>query len=168
MQLAVFVSFVTFTWSVFLGMITTAKTLDRETTSSYGLKVQGRDNGSPSRSSIADLSITISDVNDNIPMFSKNPFKFQVSEDVAVQTSIGRIIASDKDTGSNAQLQYRLVGSGGPVSVDANGDVKIMPSIDYEAIKSYAYDIEVSDNGVPKLSSRSKLIIEVKSYSFVQ
>ena len=61
-------------------------------------------------------------------------------------------------------MLYEVVGNGGPISVDGNGDVKIIGGIDYEATKRYAFDVKVSDNGSPKLSSFGKLIVEVRVY----
>ena len=145
------------------GQIKSSNNLDRETTSSYNLKITARDSGSPAKSATADVKIVITDVNDNRPAFNRNPFRFQVQENIPAQTSIGKIVATDNDAGTNAQLEYSLVGSGGVVSVDTNGDVKVAAQIDYEATKSYTYDIKVSDKGNPKLSSYAKLIIEVKS-----
>ena len=126
--------------------------------------IKAKDNGSPSKSATAAVDITIQDVNDNSPKFTRRPFTFQVQEDATVQTIVGRITASDRDIGSNAQLFYELVGNGGPISVDGNGDVKIIGGIDYEATKRYAFDVKVSDNGSPKLSSFGKLIVEVRIY----
>ena len=42
--------------------------------------------------------------------------------------------------------------------------MKIIGGIDYEATKRYAFDVKVSDNGSPKLSSFGKLIVEVRVY----
>ena len=157
-------------WNVLyrVGQISVDATLDRETTSSYNLVIKAKDNGSPSKSATASVTITIIDVNDNRPKFNKNPFRFQVREDASNQKNIGRIVASDKDTGDNARLTYELIGNGSLISVDANGDVKLIGNIDYERTKRYSYDIKVSDNGVPKLSSYGKLVIEVIVYLSIQ
>lgn len=130
--------------------------------SSYRLTVKAKDNGSPSKSASADVTVTITDVNDNRPTFAKNPFRFQAREDAAVQTSIGKLTAIDRDSGSNAELQYEIVGNGAVVSILANGDVKIAKKLDYEATKSYTYDVKVIDKGSPIMSSYGKLNIQVR------
>lgn len=49
------------------GVISTAKALDYETTTSYALVIKATDNGTPINTSSMTLTITITNVNDNAP-----------------------------------------------------------------------------------------------------
>lgn len=84
-----------------------AQPLDREDKGSYILKVIARDNGSPSRTSTATLTIIVNDENDNSPVFYEN-YDLSIPENTAVGQEIAVIKASDQDEGSNAKISYYL------------------------------------------------------------
>lgn len=52
------------------GLITLAKSLDRETKDSYNITIKAVDQGSPQLSSITSLLVLVLDVNDNPPEFA--------------------------------------------------------------------------------------------------
>lgn len=56
------------------GYISVADTLDRETTSSYVLEIEAKDNGIPVLSGHVLVNIEISDANDNPPLFSQSNY----------------------------------------------------------------------------------------------
>lgn len=60
------------------------QTLDYEHTKSYQLLVLATDQGVPPLSSQAVVNISVSDSNDNPPIFSQKTYSVQVSEDVHV------------------------------------------------------------------------------------
>lgn len=68
--------------SIESGVISTTQLLDREDFSFYNFTVVASDLGSPALSSLATLSILITDVNDNFPIFNLPPlsthFVFEV------------------------------------------------------------------------------------------
>lgn len=81
---------------------------DREKQSVYTFEVRATDGGRyDSRSEKAQVQITISDVNDNKPVFTQYPF----TVDVPVYSQPGhqllQVTASDKDEGVNADIVFR-------------------------------------------------------------
>ena len=54
------------------------------------------------------MEINILDVNDNIPQFTGLPYKLTVVETAELGTSVGKIQATDKDSGQNAEIVYSL------------------------------------------------------------
>lgn len=70
------------------GAITTTKALDRETQSGYLLTVTARDSGNPPLSDTTDVEISVSDINDNPPVFLKSSYTGSVPEDALVGTSV--------------------------------------------------------------------------------
>ena len=147
----------------FTGAIQVNKALDRETKDSYALIVKAKDSGSPSRFATASVTIRITDVNDNKPKFNENPFTFRLAENAASQTQIGQITATDKDIGVNADLEFKSLTTGSPITVEPNGIVKVSGKLDYEATKKYTLNVQVSDRGNPKLTDTSTIIVEVRA-----
>lgn len=62
------------------GVITVAKSLDREKKPSYSLTVQSADRGSSPRTDTTTVSIILLDVNDYIPTFELSPYSLNVLE----------------------------------------------------------------------------------------
>lgn len=48
------------------------------------------------------------DANDHSPQFMNLPYAFSVEENNDVNQLIGQIIATDQDSGRNAELRYRI------------------------------------------------------------
>lgn len=61
------------------------------------------------RSSVS-LEIHVKDENDNAPQFSKDAYKVAISENATIGSSVIRVLASDPDHGSNADLAFTVQG----------------------------------------------------------
>lgn len=66
------------------GAIVTTKVLDRETVNGYLLTVTARDGGNPPLSDTTDVEISITDVNDNFPVFKQPMYSGSVLEDALI------------------------------------------------------------------------------------
>lgn len=66
------------------GAIVTTKALDRETTSGYLLTVTAKDGGNPPLSDTTDVEISVTDVNDNFPVFKQPMYSGSILEDALV------------------------------------------------------------------------------------
>lgn len=53
--------------------------------------------------------MTIIDANDHAPQFDNLPYVFSVVENNEMNYLIGQIIATDQDSGRNAELQYSII-----------------------------------------------------------
>ncbi|XP_048388772.1 protocadherin-9 isoform X5 [Stegostoma tigrinum] len=80
--------------------------LDREQKDTYVMKIKVQDGGEPPKSSTAILQVTVSDVNDNRPVFRESQLEVQLPEDSPLGTSVIQLHATDADVGSNAELRY--------------------------------------------------------------
>lgn len=102
------------------GAVSTAAQLDREATSSYTLNIIAKDKGSPSLTSQPFvLSVSVSDVNDNTPYFTKVHDNEVISEGATVGMEVFNAFASDLDIGKNAEIIYSIGGgSNGVFSID--------------------------------------------------
>nr|XP_023698666.1 protocadherin gamma-A11-like isoform X8 [Paramormyrops kingsleyae] len=141
--------------------LVTAMSLDRETQSEYNITVICTDEGIPSLSSRVTLSLKISDVNDNAPVFDKSLYDAYITENNALGFSILSVAAADPDWNQNARVSYLLqdtsvngLSVSSFVSVNSEtGVVHAVRSFDYEQLKDFQFKIKAQDGGSPPLSS---------------
>ena len=155
------------------GQVTVAKALDRETMpDGVNLTIQAADqpNVGASRTAWMVLSIVITDVNDEEPMFGAITSQ-EVPEDAAVGTVITQVQATDADIGENARISYSITGGNSLGFFGINsvtGEVNVAKSLDLETAShaqglSYTLAITATDSGVPSRSASQSLSITVTS-----
>ncbi|RZF41174.1 hypothetical protein LSTR_LSTR016908 [Laodelphax striatellus] len=91
------------------GWVYLRRPLDRESRDVYRLQVTATDNGSPPASASANLTVYVSDANDNDPVFSSESYRFTVEENLPRGAPVGLLMATDRDLGANAALTYSLI-----------------------------------------------------------
>uniref|UniRef100_H3CK15 Protocadherin gamma subfamily B, 4 n=1 Tax=Tetraodon nigroviridis TaxID=99883 RepID=H3CK15_TETNG len=144
--------------------------LDREDRSEYNITVSCSDEGAPSLSSSVTLTLQISDVNDNAPVFERSSYQAYIVENNSPGLSIFTVRARDADWSQNARVSYILEESsvnGVPVSsyvsVSADsGVVHAVRSFDYEQIKDFHFLVRAQDGGSPPLSSNVSVRILIQ------
>uniref|UniRef100_A0A8C2IWQ6 Cadherin EGF LAG seven-pass G-type receptor 1b n=1 Tax=Cyprinus carpio TaxID=7962 RepID=A0A8C2IWQ6_CYPCA len=130
------------------GWITVSAELDRETTEFYSFGVEARDRGVPTMSSSASVSVTILDVNDNVPTFTKHLYNLKVNEDAVVGTSVLTVSAVDRDV--NSVVTYQI-SSGNTrnrfaiTSQSGGGLITLALPLDYKQERQYLLTITASD-----------------------
>ncbi len=144
--------------------------LDRERDAKYNISVTCSDQGVPALSSSASLSLQISDVNDNAPVFEKSHYEACVLENNTPGLSIFTVKASDADWNQNARVSYILEDSTvNGVSVSSyvsvhpeSGLITAVRSLDFEQLKDFQFRVKAQDGGSPPLSSNVtvKIIIQ--------
>ncbi|XP_029626422.1 protocadherin beta-16-like [Salmo trutta] len=150
--------------------VVTDSDLDRERASEYNISVTCSDEGVPSLSSSVTLTLQISDVNDNAPVFERSSYEAYIIENNTPGLSIFTVKARDADWNQNARVSYILDDSsvnGVPVSsyVSVSADSGVIHSVrsfDYEQIKDFQFRVKAQDGGSPPLSSNVtvKLMIQ--------
>lgn len=92
------------------GVIRISSKMDRELQDTYCVIIQAKDMlGQPGAlSGTTTVSIKLSDINDNKPIFKESFYRFTVSESAPSGTSIGKIMAYDDDIGENAEVEYSI------------------------------------------------------------
>ncbi|KAM7417656.1 hypothetical protein PAMA_017343 [Pampus argenteus] len=150
--------------------LVTDSDLDRERASEYNITVTCSDEGVPSLSSSVTLTLQISDVNDNAPVFERSSYEAYIVENNTPGLSIFTVKARDADWNQNARVSYILEDSsvnGVPVSsyvsVSADsGVIHAVRSFDFEQIKDFQFRVKAQDGGSPPLSSNVtvKIIIQ--------
>ncbi|XP_056094130.1 protocadherin beta-15-like [Rhinichthys klamathensis goyatoka] len=144
----------------YYSLVTTGE-LDRELLSDYNITITATDEGSPPLSSTKNIHLTVSDVNDNPPVFEEQNYRAHVQENNTPGSSICSVSATDPDWRQNGTVVYSLLSSdvnGAPASsfLSINGDTGVIHAVrsfDYEQLKSFKVLVLARDNGSPPLSS---------------
>ncbi|XP_072515532.1 protocadherin gamma-A11-like isoform X1 [Salminus brasiliensis] len=150
--------------------IITDELLDRENIAEYNITILVSDQGSPALHSNKTLTVKISDVNDNLPVFNFDQYRAFINENNSPGVTVLTVKASDADWGPNARVSYFLDDSdimGNPVSslISINSDsgvIHAVRSFDYEQIKSLTFNVTARDGGSPPLSSEVMVTIVVQ------
>ncbi|KAM5298817.1 protocadherin-12 [Ctenodactylus gundi] len=137
-------------------MLLTNATLDREQWPKYTLVLLAQDQGAQPLSAKRQLSIQISDANDNAPVFEKSQYEVFTRENNLPLLHLITIKAHDADLGINGKISYRVQDS--PVShlvaIDSNtGEVTAQKSLDYEEMSGFEFQVIAEDRGHPPLAS---------------
>uniref|UniRef100_A0A3Q1HZ66 Cadherin domain-containing protein n=1 Tax=Anabas testudineus TaxID=64144 RepID=A0A3Q1HZ66_ANATE len=135
--------------------------LDRETVSQYNVTIVATDKGVPPLSSTSVVSILVSDVNDNPPLFPEPILNIYVKENSAVGAVIKTVSAADADIDKNSQVSFSFLQSNSdslPLSTMINinsetGDIVSLQSFNFEELKTFQFKVQATDSGVPPLSS---------------
>ena len=126
-----------------------APPIDRERRAAYDVTVRCADAGErgAARTSQTVVHVTVADANDNAPRFSRDQYAFEVVENSAPGTPVGRVVATDADDGANGRVQYRLDGlpevPGSPplLHIDAgSGEISTRGKIDRESLPASVRD----------------------------
>ncbi|XP_024919182.1 protocadherin gamma-C5-like isoform X2 [Cynoglossus semilaevis] len=141
----------------------TSSTLDREISSQYNVEITATDSGSPPLSSKKTIPVSITDVNDNPPVFSQSSYNVYLKENGVPGSILYSVSASDLDSGENAKISYSILDSKvQDVSVSSyvyinsdNGSIYSMHSFDYEKLKVFQIQVQAKDQGSPSLSSNT-------------
>ncbi|XP_058489873.1 protocadherin-16-like [Solea solea] len=91
-----------------VGSLILVEELDFEVVPSYNLTVVVSDRGIPQRSSSVPVLISVTDANDNPPIFSRAEYSVALSEAAAAGTEILHLSATDPDSAPNGEVQYSI------------------------------------------------------------
>ncbi|XP_064209231.1 protocadherin beta-15-like [Anguilla rostrata] len=144
----------------YYSLVTTGE-LDRELVTDYNITITATDEGSPPLSSSKTVQLSVSDVNDNPPVFDEQSYSASVAENNKPDSSVLSVSARDPDWRQNGTVFYSLLSgeiSGVPVSsfLSVNGDTGVIHAVrsfDYEQLRSFKVLVVARDNGSPPLSS---------------
>ncbi|XP_072295804.1 protocadherin gamma-C5-like [Eucyclogobius newberryi] len=143
--------------------LVTSGSLDRERFPFYNVEITATDSGSPPLSSKKTIFVSVSDVNDNPPVFSQPSYNVYLKENGVPGSILYSVSASDLDFGENAKVSYSILDSKvQDVSVSSyvyinseNGSIYSMHSFDYEKLKVFQIMVQAKDQGSPSLSSNA-------------
>ena len=113
--------------------------------------------------STSTLSIHITDVNDNIPIFESSLYNATLLEDADTGTQVSIVSATDADIDNNALISYSIENDFQYLLYvnESSGVITLISPLDYEIARNYSIQIFASDDGFPVLQSVSTLLITV-------
>ena len=137
--------------------------LDREIRDSYDISVAVTDGGEPLLISSTNVTVLVTDVNDQVPYFSMDILNASIAEDAAIGATIFTAEAFDDDLGSNAELSYAISGTNTVFSINpTSGEISLISTLDFEAQSSYAITLLAADQGTPALTGSALLEVSVQ------
>ncbi|KAM4869041.1 protocadherin beta-16-like [Urocitellus parryii] len=147
----------------------TKRALDREEREEYNVTITVTDMGTPRLKTQLNITVQVSDINDNAPAFRETSYTLLVRENNQPALHIGSVSATDKDSGTNAQITYSLLPNQDPhlplaslVSINAdNGQLFALRALDFEALQAFEFHVGATDQGSPALSSQALVRVVV-------
>ncbi|XP_068705618.1 cadherin-23-like isoform X2 [Montipora foliosa] len=154
------------------GNLTLQKTLDREETGLYNIKVFAADQcqgcNLEQRKTEKHLVLIVNDVNDNVPTFISTPYVARIAENVTIGSPVIDVSAIDKDLGQNAQISYTFspeTKTDTFAITNHNGNIRVSGPLDFEKEQRYTLFVIAKDAGTPPLESETTVIIDVTDVS---
>ncbi|XP_024906692.1 protocadherin Fat 4 [Pteropus alecto] len=129
------------------GDLIATRRLDRERRSKYSLLVRADDG---LQSSDMRINITVSDVNDHSPKFSRPVYSFDIPEDTTPGSLVAAILATDDDSGVNGEITY-IVNEDDEDGIfflnPVTGVFNLTRVLDYESQQYYILTVRAEDGG---------------------
>uniref|UniRef100_A0A8C9Y0W8 FAT atypical cadherin 4 n=1 Tax=Sander lucioperca TaxID=283035 RepID=A0A8C9Y0W8_SANLU len=121
------------------GVLSLAHPLDFEEMQQHELRVSATDGGWIAKTSYVSVTVHVTDVNDNPPVFDPDEYFPIVQENVPSGTTVIKMNATDRDSGANAVMAYVIQSSDSDLFViDPNtGTITTQGFLDYEAKQVY-------------------------------
>ncbi len=94
------------------GVITLRQKLDHETKDFYNITIAARDLGNPALTGYTSLLVTVSDVDDNAPVFHKDEYTASLLENATAGTFVSQVNASDMDADEAHKTIYYSIDEG--------------------------------------------------------
>ncbi|XP_064539649.1 protein dachsous [Drosophila montana] len=141
------------------GNLVVARQLDRELQSEFRLEIRALDTSASNnpQSSAITVKIEVADVNDNAPRWPKDPIELEVSESLPVGAILHNFTATDADSGTNGELQYRLLRYTPQLNESLEqvsplfaldsltGSLSLQAPLDYESLQEYLLIVQALD-----------------------
>ncbi|KAK3557941.1 hypothetical protein QTP86_003854 [Hemibagrus guttatus] len=143
------------------------KALDREKQPVIQLILTAVDGGKPPRSGTLQIVISVEDVNDNVPIFSKALYKASVIENSPRGTSVISVHATDADEGKNGEVVYSFVNQNNnkhvrAFSIDSEtGLITVQGAVDFETQNALEIRVQAKDKGEKPRAALCKVLVGI-------
>lgn len=143
----------------------TTTLLDYERIKEYRIEIVAVDSGNPALSSTNSLKVQVTDMNDNTPVFSPTLYVVEFAEENQPGDKVLDVVATDADSGTNAELIYSITGGSIPeglFEINSNtGEVRVMSQLDREQLDHYQFLVAAADKGLPSLRGTATVVLKV-------
>ncbi|XP_016142569.1 protocadherin beta-15-like isoform X1 [Sinocyclocheilus grahami] len=141
--------------------------LDREQQKTHEMVLTAVDGGSPLRSGTAQITVTVLDANDNVPVFDRSVYRVSLVENAPRGTLVLKLNATDLDEGANGEITYSFSGHA-PLkvrelfSVDSHsGEIRVKGIVDYEKASVYELYVQAKDKGPSAVAVHCKVLVDI-------
>lgn len=137
--------------------------LDYETSPNYEVWIEAQDSDHPPLRSVQQLTINVTDANDNPPILNNPLYNASVLEEEAPPQLVVKVSATDIDSGDNGRVTYKLLDNFDETfEIDEEtGEIYTTTKLDREDIPSYELTVEACDKGVPQLTGTATVLVTV-------
>lgn len=154
------------------GVITLRQKLDHETKAFYNITIAARDLGSPTLTGYAYLLVTVSDVDDNAPVFHKNEYSASIFENATAGAFVSQVNASDLDAAEEHKTIYYRIEGGNDARLfvigELNGTVYLNwtgVSLDREKVAVYPLTVAAISR-VNGTEQKSTVVVSIRIVKF--
>ncbi|XP_039994496.1 cadherin-8 isoform X2 [Xiphias gladius] len=128
--------------------------MDREMREEYLVVIQAKDMGGHmgGLSGTTTVTVTLTDINDNPPKFSKSLYEFGIPENLPMGKMGGKVKANDRDIGENAKSTYSIIEGDDQgmfeIITDTQtqeGILRLKKPLDYESKRAYTLKVEATN-----------------------
>ncbi|XP_074522174.1 cadherin-8 isoform X1 [Halichoeres trimaculatus] len=128
--------------------------MDREMREEYLVVIQAKDMGGHmgGLSGTTTVTVTLTDINDNPPKFSKSLYEFVIPEDLPIGKMGGKVKANDRDVGENSKSTYSIVEGDDQgmfeITTDTQtqeGILKLKKPLDFEGKRAFTLKVEATN-----------------------
>ncbi|KAM7412809.1 hypothetical protein PAMA_020270 [Pampus argenteus] len=148
------------------GYITVERLLDREMQDHYIVKVNANDSA---WSISTDVTIVITDVNDNRPVFSNHFYTVVIPETKDKEVFVMQVLATDADMGQNSDILYVIEPPNEEFWVNASsGDIYTNQplTLHNSAFEIYQFTVIAYDCGSDPLQSNAIVTVRLEPYNY--
>lgn len=148
------------------GVIRTRTSLSSSSGQEYHLSIIAYDNGSPSLSAVAEVTIISAGPNQNAPHFTSKSYSASLAEDSNPGTVVLTVQARDADDGINGEVKYFLENSTILAKIfnvnESTGVLSLVGLMDYEKIKEFNFRVFAIDAGYESKNSSAIVTVTVQ------
>ncbi|XP_016430333.1 protocadherin Fat 4-like [Sinocyclocheilus rhinocerous] len=145
------------------GLIMLVKALDFEEFETHHLNVIAEDGGWRPKMERLNITVYVTDLNDNPPVFTSTNYIATVSENALIGTSVLQVWAKDADTGIHSQITYSLIA--GDILLfyldTKNGTITTSEIFDYEQKQHFELTVKATNIGFPYLYDIARIRIQI-------
>uniref|UniRef100_A0A665UM38 Si:ch73-379j16.2 n=1 Tax=Echeneis naucrates TaxID=173247 RepID=A0A665UM38_ECHNA len=156
------------------GQISALKSFDFERVKTFQFHVVASDSGiltavdggKPPKFGNMNILINVLDINDNVPVFTRD-YSAMLDENAPVGTTVIQVNATDLDEGPNGDVVYSFSSSMSQNILNlfdinpSTGEITVTGLIDYEEEDKYEIEVEASDKGLAPLTTEKSVIIKI-------
>ncbi|XP_055498729.1 protocadherin beta-8-like isoform X12 [Leucoraja erinacea] len=153
--------------SEMLPVLVLQRPLDREKQPVHKLVLVAEDGGLPLRSGTVQVTITVNDANDNVPIFPQSVYRVSLLESAPKGTLIIKLNATDPDDGPNGEIMYSFSSHNSArvrklFDVNSkNGEIRLKGNLDYEESSTVQMNVQAIDMGLNAMAVHCDVLLDI-------